>query len=318
MGRFMNRPGQPPASPQRILIVGAGAVGGYYGAQLTRAGEDVTFLARGKTLEALRKKPLRVKSYQGDFETPVKAVDVLEGLETPDLIIIAVKCYDTDKVLEQIRPLVGPDTTLLSLQNGVENELKMSAAFSKTHTIGGVCYIGAETLEPGLILHSANGSVSIGELDGPVTPRIRTLAGMLRRARIDVMESDAIGKTLWIKLGWNASFNQVCTIARTDVGHVLDDPRLTHLIYKTYQEVFAVAGGHGVVIDDDIIEGSLAFSQNDLRLVRPSMLQDFENGRRLEHETFSGFLSREGQRLGIPTPVNDTFYDFLSFLDSKR
>lgn len=303
---------------KKILIIGAGAVGGYYGAKLTQAGEDVTFLARGKTLEALQKKPLKIKSYQGDFQVPVSAVASLDGLESPDLILIAVKCYDTDLILKQIQPLVSSHTTLLSLQNGVENEIKMSTTFSPQQTIGGVCYIGSETLEPGLILHNANGSIAIGELDGAITPRIQSLTEMFQKAQIDVRPSDNIWKNLWIKLGWNASFNQVCTIARTDVGHVLDDPHLLELIKKTYREVFAMARGHQVDIDDSVIEASLMFSQKDLRSVRPSMLQDFENHRQLEHETFSGFLSREGKRLNIPTPINDTFYDFLSFLNPKK
>ncbi|QQR81183.1 MAG: ketopantoate reductase family protein [Deltaproteobacteria bacterium] len=269
-------------------------------------------------MEALQKKPLKIKSYQGDFQVPVSAVASLDGLESPDLILIAVKCYDTDLILKQIQPLVSSHTTLLSLQNGVENEIKMSTTFSPQQTIGGVCYIGSETLEPGLILHNANGSIAIGELDGAITPRIQSLTEMFQKAQIDVRPSDNIWKNLWIKLGWNASFNQVCTIARTDVGHVLDDPHLLELIKKTYREVFAMARGHQVDIDDSVIEASLMFSQKDLRSVRPSMLQDFENHRQLEHETFSGFLSREGKRLNIPTPINDTFYEFLSFLNPKK
>ena len=300
---------------KKILVIGAGAVGGFYGAKLTLSGEDVTFLARGKTLQALQTQPLKIKSFQGDFETRVTAIDSLEGFKTPDLIIIAVKCYDTDFILKQIEPIVGPDTRLLSLQNGVENEIKMKAAFGEKRTLGGVCYIGSETLEPGLILHNANGSIAIGELGGEITSSIQTFESLFQKAGIDVMVSDNIWRNLWIKLGRNASFNQVCTIARTDVGHVLDHPELLELIKKTYLEVFAVAKGHGVDIDESVIDMSLLFSQNDLRSVRPSMLQDFENHRPLEHESFSGFLSREGKSLNIPTPINDTFYDFLSFLN---
>ena len=299
---------------KKILVIGAGAVGGYYGAKLTLAGQDVTFLTRGQTFHHLKNNLLQVKSYQGNFETSLNVIDNLEKISPPDLILMTVKCYDTDVVLEQIKPIVGPQTTLLSFQNGVENELKMKALFGEERTLGGVCYIGAEVTAPGMINHSANGKVAFGELNGKSTPRIQALEKIFSEAGVETMVSDNIWRHLWIKLGWNASFNQICTLARTDVAHVLDHPPLRSLVHKTYQEVFSVARGFNLDIDESVIEMSLAFSESDLRSVRPSMLQDFENKRRLEHETFAGFLSREGKKLNIPTPINDTFYAFLSFL----
>lgn len=299
----------------RILIVGAGAVGGFYGTKLTLAGEDVTFLARGATFEALKKHDLVVKSFRGDFHARVHAVDSLEGYDPPDLLVLASKSYDTDKAIEQVRPVVGGETLLLSFQNGVENEIKLAAAFGKDKVLGCVCYIGAEAVEPGVIHHSARGTVAIGEMDGSKTERLEKIVETFRNARIDVHASDDIRKDLWIKLCWNTAFNQVCTIARATVGVVLESEAMHRLLRATMREVFAVAARHGVVLSEDVIDQHLTLSSEELRSVKPSMLQDFERGRRLEHETFSGFIVREGGKFGIPVPINTTLYEFLNFLD---
>lgn len=299
----------------RILMIGGGAVGGFYGAKLTLGGKDVTLLARGATLEALRKHDLVVKSFRGDFHSRVKAIGSLEGVTPPDLVILAVKSYDTDSVIEQIRPAVGKETLVMSLQNGVENEIKMAAAFGKKKVIGAVCYIGAEVLEPGMILHNARGSVAIGEMDGSETERVRRIVEAFHKARIDVELSRNIQKDLWIKLSWNTAFNQVCTIARSAVGAILDSEVMRRLLSDTMKEVFAVAEKHGVSLTEDVIEKSLHLSSEELRSVKPSMLQDFERGRRLEHETFSGFIVREGEKFGVPTPINAILYEFLCYLD---
>jgi 2-dehydropantoate 2-reductase len=299
----------------RILIIGAGAVGGFYGTKLTLAGEDVTFLARGKTFEALKKHDLVVKSFRGDFHVRVKVANSLEGYAPPDLVILAVKSYDTDEVIDQIRPAVGPKTLLVSFQNGVENEIKLGAAFGQEKVLGCVCYIGAEVVEPGVILHNARGTVSIGEMGGSKTERLETIVDAFRKARIEASASDDIQKDLWIKLSWNTAFNQVCTIGRATVGSILDSEVMQKLLRDTMREVFAVAAKYGVSLSEEVIDKSLHLSSEELRSVKPSMLQDFERGRRLEHETFSGFIVREGKKFGLPTPVNTILYEFLSFLD---
>lgn len=302
----------------RILIIGAGAVGGFYGTKLALSGEDVTFLARGATLEALKKHDLVVKSFRGDFHARVKAVDSLKAYAPPDLLILAVKSYGTDGVIEQIRPVVGPSTLLLSFQNGVENELKLAAAFGKEKVLGCVCYIGAEAVEPGVIHHSARGTVAMGELEGAhpkKTKRLEKLVALFHKAAIDVHASDDIQKDLWIKLCWNTAFNQVCTVARATVGVVLESEAMNRLLRETMREVFSVAAKHGVALSEAVIDQHLTLSSEELRSVKPSMLQDFERGRRLEHETFSGFIVREGKKFGLSVPINATLYAFLSFLD---
>ncbi len=299
----------------KILIVGAGAVGGFYGAKLARGGEEVTFLARGATLEALRKHDLVVKSFRGDFHARVKVVDSLSNFSPPDLIILCVKTYDTDTAIEQIRPVVGKKTLLMSLQNGVENEDKMAAALGGNNVIGAVCYIGAEAVGPGVVLHNARGSVAIGEMDGRMTERVQKIVDIFKAASIDTYLSTNIRQDLWIKLSWNTAFNQICTIARSSVGEILESEVMRQLLRDTMKEVFAVAGRHSVLLSDEVIDKSLHLSSEELRSVKPSMLQDFERGKRLEHESFSGFIVAEGKKWGVQTPVNTIFYEFLSFLD---
>jgi len=301
----------------KILIVGAGAVGGFYGAKLTLAGEDVTFLARGAALEALQKHDLIVKSFRGDFHTPVKVVSDLKSFPPSDLIILCVKSYDTDKTLKQIRPAVGKKTLLLSLQNGVENEPKMAKQFGTKKVLGAVCYIGAEVMEPGVIFHSARGSVAIGELSGKFTERLEKIVKIFKKARIDTELSTHIRKELWTKLSWNTAFNQTCTIARATVGSILDSVVMRQLLRDTMKEVFSIAKKNGVSLSKEVIDKSLHLSSEELRAVKPSMLQDFEKGKRLEHESFSGFIVREGKKHHIRTPINTILYEFLSFLDAS-
>jgi 2-dehydropantoate 2-reductase len=299
----------------KILIIGAGAVGGYYGAKLTLAGEDVTFLARGATLEALQKQDLVVHSFCGDFQTPVRVISDLNGYSSPDLILLCVKSYDTDAVIEQIRNVVGERTLFLSFQNGVENEIKLAAAFGTEKILGCLCYIGSEVTAPGVIRHNARGTVSLGEMAGGVTERVQKIVDAFKRADIDIHASEDIQKDLWTKLCWNTAFNQVCAVARASVGAVLDSPVMWKLIEETMKEVCAIAACHDVILGQDMIDRSLALSDQDLRSVRPSMLQDLEHGHRLEHETFSGFLVREGKKFGVPVPINQVLYDFLKFFD---
>ncbi len=301
----------------KILIAGTGAVGGYYGAKLALGGEEVTFLARGATLEALRKKDLVVRSFRGDFRTPVRVIADIHELSAPDLILISVKSYDTDLLLEQIKPVVASHTLLIPLQNGVESEYKIATAFGNEKVLGSVCYIGAEVIEPGVIVHNAEGTIAIGELSGLETKRLKNIVEIFQKCGIEAYSSPHIRKERWVKLGWNTAFNQICTIAHASVGDVLNFPEIRELIHDTMKEVYAVAQKSHVLLEDDLIKKSIQFSDEALRLVRPSMLQDFEKGRRLEHETFAGFIVREGKRLGVPTPINRILYNFLCFMDSS-
>jgi len=298
-----------------ILIVGTGAVGGFYGAKLAQGGENVAGLARGPILETLQSRAMHIKSYQGDFDTQLNVVASLTSLPAPDLIILAVKTYATDEALEQIAPIVGAKTILMSLQNGVESEQKMIDRFGAEQVIGAVCYIGAEMTQPGVIDHSADGAVTIGEMNGATSERVQEIHDIFARCGISIRISEDIRKTHWNKLLWNTPFNQVCTIARASVGEALDSEALCALLRATGLEVIRIAVANGIALEESAMEKHIDFSKRELRAVRPSMLQDLKRGKRLEHETFGGYVVRAGQELGVATPVNETLYRFLCYLD---
>ncbi len=301
-----------------ILIVGTGGVGGYYGARLVQAGAEVTFLARGATLATLQSKPLTIKSYQGDFTVPATAVASVDELKQPsDLIIFATKTYDTDAVIAQIAPAVSEDTLLLSLQNGVESEHKLVARFGNKNVLGGISYIGSEVIAPGQIQHSAEGRISIGELDGTLSLRVKRLGALFEKAGIQVNVTEKIQYTLWKKLLWNVPFNQACAIARASVGELLDSEPMKKLLIALGGELIEVAQASGIELSSQDMKDHMKFSEDKLRAVRPSLLQDLERGKRLEHETFGGFVVREGARLGVSVPVNKSCYQLLAFLDER-
>jgi 2-dehydropantoate 2-reductase len=301
----------------QIVIIGTGAVGGFYGGKLSLAGEEVICLARGSTFDYLKENKLRVKSYQGDFSTFIKVVDSLKDIPSPDLVIITVKTYDTDAALDLIGPLVSSQTTLMSLQNGVESEEKMIARFGSERVIGSVCYIGAEVTKPGMIEHCADGTVTIGEMDGFESERIESIYNTFKKARIEIKKSDEIKKVLWTKLLWNTAFNQVCALEEKSVGEILDQHENWDRLKEIMQEVCTIAARHQVALDKALIDKLLAFSNKSLRLVCPSMLQDRRRGKPMEYETFGGFIIRSGKTFGIPTPCNEGLHEELCKLEKK-
>lgn len=301
----------------RIVIIGAGAVGGYYGARLVRAGQDVHFVARGKTLAALRENGLELQSIDGDDQTgPLTASDTAPDTQA-DLLLITVKAYDTGSILDLIAPAVGPDTVILSLQNGLENEDILMARFGPERVVGAICYIGAEMVRPGVVHHVADGQVVFGEWDGRRSERCQRIEAALREARINASISENIRVRLWGKLLWNTAFNTTCALARCDVGAVMDNPATRALVEAIMGEVVAAARAEGVALGPDSVSGSLAHTDKLLRSVRPSMLQDALKGRRLEHQAFCGAIERVGLRHGFPTPVCSTLNALLDALDTK-
>ena len=298
-----------------VVIIGSGAVGGYYGGRLAVAGHRVFFTARGRTLEALRAKGLQATSIDGDFS--ISAVEA--GSRPPDrpadAVIIAVKAYDTAAILDIAAPAVGNATTILSLQNGLENEPLLMERFGSEKVIGGLCYIGAEMTEPGRIRHVADGQVIIGEWMGRSSPRCERIRGAFEKAGIRVKIAESIQTRLWGKLLWNTAFNSACALARADVGVLLDNLYTRRLLEAVMREVDTAAAVHGVTLGEKVIQSTLDHSNRELRAVRPSMLQDLLRGRRIEHEAFTGAVERFGRQHGFPTPVCSSLHALLDVLD---
>ena len=303
----------------RVLIAGTGAVGGYFGARLARAGHDVVFLARGANLAALRERGLTIESVDGDLRLEhVTATDQLAGLAPVDLAIVAVKSYDTATVAAQIAPVVTAQTIVLSLQNGVENESLLASVLGLPPLVSAMTHIGAELIAPATVRHVAEGTIYFGEPTGHETPRGRALAALFSAAGVRHHLSSDILLMLWDKLSWNAAHNAVTAVTRTTAGEAARIPATAAVLRAAMLEAIAVARAQGIGLDPAHVEPVLAFSAARLGTLRTSMLQDLERGRPLEHEALNGAVVRFGAAVGVAAPVNQTLYGLLCALDPAR
>ncbi|MFZ2062659.1 MAG: ketopantoate reductase family protein [Candidatus Binatus sp.] len=299
----------------RILVMGAGAVGAYFGARMQAAGEDVVLCARGENLRAIREHGLDITSIRGDLRIEVTATDTPCDLAPYDLILFCVKAYDTDAAAKAISGCLNPGGAILTLQNGVENEAKLAAIFGRGTVMGGNARVGVEMVAPGKIVHLSTGHIDFGELDSRETDRAKSIAEVFRRAGILGQISADIMTARWDKLIWNGAFNTVTTLTRRRVGEILDDPEGLKLLRTLMQEIVNVARAEGAKISDDRIDGYIAHSQKNLRELKTSTQQDLERGRALEYEALSGAVVRAARRNGISVPAVETVYVLLRLLD---
>ncbi len=291
--------------------MGAGAVGGYFGGLLVKGGADVTFIARGKRLEAVRAKGLTVKSMKGDFSLLVRATDDPEEVGPVDLILFCVKSYDTGRAMRQALPMVGRETVVLSLQNGIDNEDKIADVVGKDKVLAGVAYIGSSVPEPGVILHEAEGKIVFGELEGGVSDRVFMLKQFFDHCGLPAEGSADIRRALWSKLAWNAPFNAINALVGGLVRSIVENPQTLELARRVTEEVVAVANASGIPLAlEEVWERNLRFSRRSD--IKTSMLQDLEAGRPLEHEALNGIIVKKGADLGIPTPYSFALYALLS------
>ena len=297
----------------RIAVVGAGGTGGYFGGLLARAGDDVTFIARGAHLEALRARGLTLESsLAGTFTVPVQATDDPRGVGPVDLILFCVKTYDTDAAAASVRPLIQPETTLLSLQNGVDNEERIARLSGHPSGVGGVAYVVSAIKAPGLVAQTAGpGKIVLGELGGGESARTERLRDALQRAGIAAEVHPDIRAVLWQKFLFICAFSGVTALTRLPIGTVLADPVTRALFRGTSEEVEAIARAIGIGLPDDCVEQALATASAVEPWGRGSLYGDLAGGRRLELEGLNGEVVRRGGELGIETPLNFATYAAL-------
>jgi 2-dehydropantoate 2-reductase len=300
----------------RIAVMGAGAVGGYFGARLAASGQEVAFIARGEHLKAMRKEGLKVKSIQGDLH--IRSVFTSDAGEVGpvDLVLFCVKSYDTEEATAKLAPLIGEKTIILSLQNGVDNPDKIAALWSKARTLAGVVYIAAEVLAPGTIGHSAGGRIVLGELDGGVGTETKRVEEIFSTAQIPCTVSPEIRKIMWGKLAWNAPFCAIACLTRATAREIVESDSLRKLAIDCIEEVREAGKCQGIELGPSVIEEALKLSQG-LGQFKPSMLQDLEAGKPLEYEAFNGVVLNLLSRTGKEAPINQTFYAALQFLDNR-
>jgi 2-dehydropantoate 2-reductase len=289
-----------------FLIMGAGAVGGFFGSRLAEAGHSVYLVARGKHLQALINEGLQVVTPEGTFHKKLPASeDPASFGVVPDFIVMAVKSYDTTDAIRSLRPLVSGNTQILSLQNGVENYDLLAQAFGTERVIRGFCRLNAELTGPGVIRQQKFAQIIFGEDEGSSTPRVQRLSAELTRAEIDHIVSDDIRRAMWIKFTWNSVHNVLTGLLGKTIFDLYKDEAVVALMRRMTDEILQVAHAAGVGLlredVDQVVEEGI-----NLGAFRTSTLQDRERGKPLEFDAFTGTMVRYGTRLGVPTPVFTT------------
>jgi 2-dehydropantoate 2-reductase len=304
----------------RIAIIGAGGVGGYFGARLALAGEDVHFVARGAQLAAMRAHGLTVRRDAGDLRVhPVQATDDPASIGPVDLVLVAVKLWDTQSAAAAARSLVGADTAVISLQNGVRKDDTLREVLGTRHVVGGVCYISAFIEEPGVIRQvGAMQKIVFGEYGGARTPRTEVILAALTRAGIDADISPDIARVIWEKFVFLATLAGVTSATRMPIGAIRANPATRALFRDALGEVAAVARAEGAAIPDAFADDRVKFADSLPATMTSSMHGDLDHGRRLELEWLSGDVVARGRKLGVPTPVHRVLNDVLAlYADGK-
>ena len=305
----------------RIAMMGAGGVGGYFGGRLAASGCDVTFIARGRHLEALRNNGLRIDSRDiGDATIdPVEATDTPADVGVVDYVIVGVKLWDTEEVGRAILPMVGPDTTVLSLQNGVECDETLARVVGAGHLIGGVAFIASSIGEPGVIKHIGTMQrVVVGERAGGSSPRVNALHEALLQGGINAEVSEDIERTIWEKFVFLVGLSATTTTLRTTLGPVREDPESRELLLDVMRETVAVGRAKGIDLPADYADDRLAFADGLPVDMTSSMHHDLEAGNRLEVAWLSGAVARFGQEFGVATPVNQSVFEQLERYAASR
>jgi len=297
----------------KIAIMGAGGVGGYYGGLLAAAGQEVTFIARGAHLQAIRDKGLHIKSVHGDLAvSPARATDRPGEIGPADLVIVATKTYHTDDAAQAIKPLIATDTVVISLQNGIDAAERIGAAVGMEHIIGGATWLSAALEAPGRIgQYSQFRRIALGELDGRITPRAQAVASVLATTPAVVELVPNILQVLWTKFVFIAAISALGGLTRVAIGEYRQVPGAREVLTEAMAEVAAVAKAIGVSLDADIIDKTLAFIDASAPDIRPSMQRDLEAGRTSELESLIGVVVRLGGQNGVPTPVMGLAYALL-------
>ena len=301
----------------RIAVMGAGAVGGYFGARLAAASNDVVFIARGRHLAAIRQEGLNLESPQGNLRIrDALFTDDPTQVGVVDLVLFCVKSYDTDPTAANLASLIGDRTIILSLQNGVDNADKIAQRWGNERTLAGVVYVGSQLLRPGTIKHSSGGKIVFGELDGRVHETTQAVERVLASAEISCEVSGAIQNIQWRKLLWNAPFCAISCLTHATVKEIVESDSLTKLALDCMTEVRAAAKTQAIDLDPALFDETLNFSKS-LGDFKPSMLQDLEAGKPLEYEAFNGIVVELLRRTGKEASTNQVFYGALKYLDKK-
>jgi|ERR1041385_866800 2-dehydropantoate 2-reductase len=295
----------------RIAIVGTGGVGGYLGAKLWKAGNDVIFTARSDHLATMQHNGLTLVSPEGNITVQSTFTDTLTNQSSVDLAIIAVKSFDTLSACRLIGPVIKDDTMVLSIQNGIENEGILAQEIGSHHIIGGVAYIFSTITKPGIVRHQGIAKFKFGELNGETSNRCHILEEVFKQAEIDANAVNDIQQLLWEKWIFICGLGGMTAYARKPIGEILADVKLNDMLSKVVSEAAAVGRAKKIVQSDDIEEKDMAYYGRLPYDSASSMYYDVIHGKRVEVEALNGAAVRFGKELNIPTPANEKIFKKL-------
>jgi 2-dehydropantoate 2-reductase len=297
----------------RIAIMGSGGLGGYFGARLANGGADVHFIARGKHLEAMRQSGLRIEGPEPLHVRSVRATDRPAEVGVVDLVMLCVKLWDTEQAIQQIRPIVGPGTTVISFQNGVLKDQYLRAAFDERHLMGGVGYVATTIDSPGVIRQTGPMQRLIfGEFDGSRSARGEALLAAATAGGINAVLSDDIVREIWQKYVFLVGLSGTTTTMRTTIGPIRTNPQTRAFLADVMAEVVAVGRAHGVRLPEDYVQAAMQRADTVAEDMTSSMHHDLERGNPLEVRWLSGGVVELGRAKGIATPLNRAIADILA------
>lgn len=304
----------------KIAVFGTGAVGGYFGGRLAQAGHDVTFIARGAHLQAIQSDGLKVNSINGDFSIhPAQATDRPETVGAADLILCGVKSWQVAEIADQIKPLVGPETSIVTLQNGVESHTILSDAIGARHVLPGVCKMISLVEGPGIISHKGiDPYLSIGEQDRSSTHRCAEISRLFSTVEgVTINISSDILQELWLKFMIIAPWSGVGAVTRAPVGVFRSLPETRELLRQSIHEVYEVGKAQGINLPDNALDQTMQFLDSAPAAGTASMQRDVIDGRPSEIHEQCGAVVRFGENTGVLTPVNRYIYHSLLPLEHR-
>jgi 2-dehydropantoate 2-reductase len=297
----------------RIAVVGAGGVGGGFGAALAKAGADVTFIARGAHLAAMTSQGLKVQGPRGETHlVPTQATDDPASVGKVDIVLFCVKLWDIESAGAHIEPLIGPDTAVITLQNGIDAHERLMPILGHSAVMGGVAQISASIVSPGVIQQVGTFMRMIfGELDGRRSKRAEDFLALCLKAGFDATLSEQILTELWMKFILLASNAGIMSLARQPIGKLRDDPDLRPIFLAAYREVIDVGRAKRVALPDDALDRIIDFTGHAPPAMKASMALDLDRGNRLELPWLSGKVAELGRQLGVATPTHSMIYAML-------
>ena len=301
-----------------IVVIGAGGIGGYFGGKLAKSGLDVTFIVRGKTLEAIKANGLQVKSVNGNFVVHPKVIDTINDIKNPDLIILGVKSWQVVDIAKQLKGVVNKNTMVLPLQNGADNADQLLSVLDAQNVLAGLCKIVSKVDAPGIINHFAfEPEIVFGENNNQKTERLNTLKALFDKAEIKNTIPEDIHLDIWKKFLFIVTISGIGALTRSVFGVLREDDDLRQIMYQTANEIVAVANAKGINLINSDVELVLKAVDNLDYNTTASMQRDVMEGRPSELENFNGYIEKEGEKLHITTTANTFTYHCLLPMEKK-